>query len=245
MYVLVLGTTTKIEAEQLGIEASPYPDSSNVSTITDILQFNLSEYDCPGVAGGPWPPPLNCIFNQNLSQSEIPMSNVSQSPVPSTVLSASCTDAQGTSMNKELTIHEEVISHAEFEKEIFSLTTQEEKEEANLGHEDIISAEFAQYAISMVSDPSIERTRQATKKSDAIPKERQEMPSFSASREQRFSERLSSKVPTTPKVHIDKIRLAAFGDSVEDIVLFKDEYQEGYGKFFKISIYYFIWDNIF
>ena len=76
MDVLILGTTTMIEAEQLGIEASTYPDCSNVSTVTDILHFNFSEYDFPGVAGGPWPPPLDfisalkitfCIINMIIS----------------------------------------------------------------------------------------------------------------------------------------------------------------------------------
>ena len=177
-------------------------------------------------------PPLSspCPTTSNL-----PTSNVSQSPVPSTAFLVSC-DAPSTSTDRkenELAIQEdEVISQKEFENETLSLTTQED-EEVQLGYENVISAEFAKCTISTVSAPPLERTRQATKES-------KEMSSFSALGEQRLSEQVAPKVPTTPKVDIAKIRSAAFGGPVEDIVFYKDEYQEKYGKLIKISICNFI-----
>ena len=192
--------------------------------LTESTQFNDWNQLTP-----PLSPPSPTTLN--LPQSEFPTLNVTESPVFS-----------DTSMDKELTIHEEVICQEEFEKEILSLTTQED-EEANLGSENLISAEFAKYAISAVFVPPLERTRQATKTLYVMPKESKEIsssPTISASCEQRFSEKASPKVPTTPKVDIAKIRSAAFGGPVEDIVFYKDEYKEEYGKFFKISICNFI-----
>lgn len=34
---------------------------NGTAAVTDILQFNFSEYDYPGDGGGPWPPPLGII----------------------------------------------------------------------------------------------------------------------------------------------------------------------------------------
>ena len=178
--------------------------------LTESTQFNDWNQLTP-----PLSPPSPTTLN--LPQSEFPTLNVTESQVFS-----------DTSMDKEW----EVICQEEFEKEILSLTTQED-EEANLGSENLISAEFAKYAISAVFVPPLERTRQATKES-------KEMSSFSALGEQRLSEQVAPKVPTTPKVDIAKIRSAAFGGPVEDIVFYKDEYQEKYGKLIKISICNFI-----
>ena len=108
----------------------------------------------------------------NLPKSEMPKSNDSAFSQTSSVFS-DLSDAEGTSMDNELTIHEELISQEEFEREILSLTT--EKYEANLGSENITSAEFSQFAISTVSAPPSSSLRPST----------------------------SKKVPTTPKVNVD------------------------------------------
>lgn len=61
MDVSVFGTmTSEIEAEHLDVVASFYPSCENATAVTDILQFNFSEFDYPG-GGGPWPPPLGLI----------------------------------------------------------------------------------------------------------------------------------------------------------------------------------------
>lgn len=76
MDVLVLETSTVMEGHLFGQEKSSYPYCHNETTVTDILQFNFSEYDYPGVGGGPWPPPLGpisalkitfCIINMIIS----------------------------------------------------------------------------------------------------------------------------------------------------------------------------------
>ena len=56
-----MGTMTpEVEAEHLDVIASFYPSCENATNVTDILQFNFSEFDYPG-GGGPWPPPLGLI----------------------------------------------------------------------------------------------------------------------------------------------------------------------------------------
>ena len=37
------------------------PNCRNSTAVTDILQFNFSEYDYPGEGGSPFPQPLNLI----------------------------------------------------------------------------------------------------------------------------------------------------------------------------------------
>ncbi len=96
-----------------------------------------------------------------------------------------------------------------------------------------ISAEFAKYAASAVSIPSLERTRQAEKKLEPIPKESKEVPirpTSLTSRKRRKSEKVTGEVSTTPKRDNDEINFAEFDDSVEDIIVNEDEYQELYGK---------------
>ena len=61
MDVFVFGTmTSEVEAEHLDVVATFYPSCENATAVTDILQFNFSEFDYPG-GGGPWPPPLGLI----------------------------------------------------------------------------------------------------------------------------------------------------------------------------------------
>ena len=236
----ILEPDLSMQEVSIAIDELPDPsfeenmDEDDFQTLVEEIQKSeIPLTDLTGFNG--WnqlTPPLSspCPTTSNL-----PTSNVSQSPVPSTAFLVSC-DAPSTSTDRkenELAIQEdEVISQKEFENETLSLTTQED-EEVHLGYENVISAEFAKCAISTVSVPPLERTRQATKES-------KEMPSFSALGEQRLSEQVAPKVPTTPKVDIAKIRSAAFGGPVEDIVFFKDEYQEKYGKLIKISICNFI-----
>ena len=238
----ILEPDLSMQEVSIAIDELPDPsfeenmDEDDFQTLVEEIQKSeIPLTDLTGFNG--WnqlTPPLSspCPTTSNL-----PTSNVSQSPVPSTAFLVSC-DAPSTSTDRkenELAIQEdEVISQKEFENETLSLTTQED-EDVHLGYENVISAEFAKCAISTVSVPPLE---QATKKSDL--KESKEMSSFSALGEQRFSEKASPKVPTTPKVDIAKIRSAAFGGPVEDIVFYKDEYKEEYGKFFKISICNFI-----
>ena len=137
-------------------------------------------------------------------------SNDSEFPQASSVFS-DLSDAPGTSMDNELTIHEEITSQEEFEREILSLTTEEY--EANLGSENITSAEFSQFAISTVSAPPTEQKNQRKKSSRR------------ASTSLRPS--TSKKVPTTPKENVD----VGLGDPV----LYKD-HQVQYGKLATISI---------
>lgn len=97
-----------------------------------------------------------------------------------------------------------------------------------------ISAEFAKYAASAVSIPSLERTRQAEKKLEPLPRENKDdstRPTSLTSRKRRKSEKVPGEVSTTPKRDIDEINFAEFDDSVEDIIVNEDEYQEVYGKF--------------
>ena len=190
-------------------------------------------------------------------QSEIPASNVSESPPP-TVSSESCdvpcmsldTEEKELTNLEEISTKEEVTCREEIKKEILSVTAQEEqavplveehaepvvdsnKTEPELGPDNIITAEFAKYAVSAVSIPSLERTRQAAKKLDVIPKESKEVPSrptSSASRKQRKSEKVPVEVPASQKVDVDEIQLPLFNDSVEDIVVHEEEYQQEYGK---------------
>ena len=146
----------------------------------------------------------------NLPKSEMPKSNDSAFSQTSSVFS-DLSDAEGTSMDNELTIHEELISQEEFEREILSLTTEEY--EANLGSENITSAEFSQFAISTVSAPPTEQKNQRKKSSRR------------ASTSLRPS--TSKKVPTTPKVNVD----IALGDPV-----LYENHQVQYGKLATISI---------
>ena len=61
MDVSIFGTmTSEVEAEHLDVVATFYPSCENATAVTDILQFNFSEFDYPG-GGGPWSPPLGLI----------------------------------------------------------------------------------------------------------------------------------------------------------------------------------------
>ncbi|XP_057376357.1 QRFP-like peptide receptor [Daphnia carinata] len=61
MSVSIFGTmTSEVDAEHLSSDALFYPSCENATTVTDISQFNFSEFDYPG-GGGPWPPPLDFI----------------------------------------------------------------------------------------------------------------------------------------------------------------------------------------
>lgn len=49
-----------VDADLLSSDALFYPSCENATTVTDISQFNFSEFDYPG-GGGPWPSPLGFI----------------------------------------------------------------------------------------------------------------------------------------------------------------------------------------
>ena len=180
--------------------------------LTDSTQFHGWEQLTPPLSSP------SCPTTLNLPQSEIPTLNDAESQ-PGKVIS-DLSDAPETSMDK----HED------------------------LGPEKIITSESAKCPIATVSDPPLGRTRQATKKLYAMPKKEmnvmpKEIPSRrtrSASCEQTFPK----KVSTTPKADVAKIRLSSFGGrgfcGIEDIVLYKDQYKEEYGKLITISICYLI-----
>ena len=167
------------------------------------------------------PPPCPSLTTPSLPQSKIPKTSVSAAASTNKVFS-DLSDAPGTSVGTE---HEErvICQKEEIIKEILSSTTEEE---ADLGSENLISAELTECAISTVSIPPIERKKQAAKKLDAMSKEIQEIPSCRTSLSNylltpRKSKKGGTKVPTTPKVNVD----ATF----DDTVLNEDEYQDEYG----------------
>ena len=123
---------------------------------------------------------------------------------------------------EETDLKDEIVDKEEVKKEELSAITQEEqpkpvielKSESKL---DVISAEFAQYAVSAISIPSLELTGSDSKTSEEIP---------STSRKRKRSERVPAELPTTSKADVE--------DSYE-----KEEYQEDYGTFISISVFHY------
>ena len=192
-------------------------EESELMATNELKQFNGWEKKLQQLT-----PPLSppSPTTPSLPHSEIPTQNVSAVSSTNKVFS-DLSVAPGTSMDKELAIHEQVISQEEFEKEILSLTTKEEE----VGPQNIIStADSSENAIAADCVPPLEGTRQATKKLDAVLKESKEMSTCSSSRKRKKSEEVPFQVPNISKVNVDAV------------VVYEDAYQEEYGKFIKISI---------
>ena len=190
---------------------------SQLMATNDLEQFNGWEKKLQQLT-----PPLSppSPTTPRLLHSEIPTSKDSAVSSTNKVFS-DLSVAPGTSMDKELAIHEQLISQEEFEEEILSLITKEEE----VGPQNIIStADSSENAISAVSVPPLEGTRQATKNFDAVLMESKEMSTCSASRKRKKYEEVPFQVPNIPKVNVDAV------------VVYEDAYQEEYGKFIKISI---------
>ena len=123
---------------------------------------------------------------------------------------------------EESNTKEEVVKNKELnylEKETSAIIQEEQTKpaveliRAKSESDNVISAEFAAYAVSAVFIPSLEPTWLAPKKSDVAPKESEEIPTL---------ERV--ELPTSSK---------AFEDSFD--VVYEEEYQAEYGNFIYIA----------
>ena len=155
-------------------------------------------------------------------QSEVPTSNFSESVDISSTSMETAGEVKELAKQEETDLKDEIVDKEEVKKEELSAITQEEqpkpvielKSESKL---DVISAEFAQYAVSAISIPSLELTGSDSKTSEEIP---------STSRKRKRSERVPAELPTTSKADVE--------DSYE-----KEEYQEDYGTFISISVFHY------
>ena len=170
------------------------------------LAPSLSSFPCP-----------SSTTSSLIPQSEMPTSNDSECASTSAVFSDSC-DVPSTSMD---TNEKESPNEEEMKKKI-TLTNQEEA--SKLGSENIISAEFAKYAISAVFVPSLER--KAMKKLDVMPKESKGIPSRGTSSISQRRRRISKQVPTDVPNTTNEIELTEIVNSDEDIVAYEKEYNQ-------------------
>ena len=155
-------------------------------------------------------------------QSEVPTSNFSESVDISSTSMETAGEVKELAKQEETDLKDEIVDKEEVKKEELSAITQEEqpkpvielKSESKL---DVISAEFAQYAVSAISIPSLELTGSDSKTSEEIP---------STSRKRKRSERVPAELPSTSKADVE--------DFYE-----KEEYQEDYGTFISISVFHY------
>ena len=155
-------------------------------------------------------------------QSEVPTSNFFQSVgIPSTSMETAG-EVKELAEQEETYLKDEIVDKEEVKKEELSAITQEEQPKPVIGLKsesklDVISAEFAQYAVSAISIPSLELTGSDSKTSEEIP---------STSRKRKRSERVPAELPSTSKADVE--------DFYE-----KEEYQEDYGTFISISVFHY------
>ena len=155
-------------------------------------------------------------------QSEVPTSNFSESVDISSTSMETAGEVKELAKQEETDLKDEIVDKEEVKKEELSAITQEEQPKPVIGLKsesklDVISAEFAQYAVSAISIPSLELTGSDSKTSEEIP---------STSRKRKRSERVPAELPSTSKADVE--------DFYE-----KEEYQEDYGTFISISVFHY------